>query len=305
MKKALLIADSPGWAYDIEAKSIQRHSESFGWKSEIKYVKNLRRRGDNTDLGDYDAIFWLFWYHALSLGPRLRGFDYGKSAVLVSSHVGWEKRGIAFSELKHGLELFPAVGTSSKMLLNEINIPGAIQIPHGIDRGSFRFSIIKRSSRLKLMWVGNPDISHHGDLKGFKSIVEPVVSSFQKDQVELITATPKNFVPHEKMPDFYKKGDILIVTSKSEGNPMPLIESMHSGRPVISTNVGVVSELIKHRRNGWIIDRDRTSLRSAIEDALKSRRRLAQMGVFAKLSVLNRTGKKKAGAVFRLLERCA
>ena len=304
MKRALLIADSPGWAYDIEAQSIARHANSMGWEAEVAYVKDLRRKDDKTNLSDFDAIFWLFWYHAISLGPRIKGFEYAKSAVLVSSHVGWEKRGISREELIETLRLFPAVGAASEKLLREIDIEDAIQIPHGVDRKRFRFRRMKSSSLLTLMWVGNPDISHHGDLKGFNSIIRPVVSTFPDDRVRMITATPKNLVPYEEMPNFYSKGDILVVTSESEGNPMPVIESMHSGRPVISTDVGIVPEIVNHGRNGWIIERNRSSLRAAIEDALASRSRLSRMGILSKISVFRRTSKRKARTVFNLLERC-
>ena len=44
---------------------------------------------------------------------------------------------------------------------------------------------------------------------------------------------------------------------------MPVIESMHTGRPVISTNVGVVPELVRNGKNGWIIERNRSSLQNA------------------------------------------
>ena len=304
MKRALLIADSPGWAYDIEAQSIKRHASKFGWEAEVGYVRDLRRKEQSTDLSDFDAIFWLFWYHAISLGPRLRGFDFQKSAVLVSSHVGWEKRGISISELREILSLFPAVGASSLKLLSEIDIENSIQIPHGVDRDRFRFRRLRKNSKLTLMWVGNPDIGHHGDLKGLNSIIQPVISRFRKDQIRLITATPSNLVPYDEMPEFYSRGDILLVTSESEGNPMPVIESMHTGRPVISTNVGVVPELVKNGRNGWIIERNRASLHSAIEDAMKSRSRLARMGVLSKISVFSRSSKKKAKVVFELLNRC-
>ena len=110
--------------------------------------------------------------------------------------------------------------------------------------------------------------------------------------------------PYEEMPNFYSKGDILVVTSESEGNPMPVIESMHSGRPVISTDVGIVPEIVNHGRNGWIIERNRSSLRAAIEDALESRSRISRMGILSKISVYRRTSKRKARAVFNLLERC-
>jgi glycosyltransferase involved in cell wall biosynthesis len=45
----------------------------------------------------------------------------------------------------------------------------------------------------------------------------------------------------------------LVLSSFSEGLPISIMEAMALARPVISTNVGAISELIEHRKNGWLI----------------------------------------------------
>ncbi|MHA2013354.1 MAG: capsular polysaccharide export protein, LipB/KpsS family [Candidatus Helarchaeota archaeon] len=49
---------------------------------------------------------------------------------------------------------------------------------------------------------------------------------------------------HDEMVDFYKKINILLVTSEHEGTPMPLLEAMSCGRVVLSTDVGIASEVL-------------------------------------------------------------
>jgi glycosyltransferase involved in cell wall biosynthesis len=46
--------------------------------------------------------------------------------------------------------------------------------------------------------------------------------------------------------------DAVLLTSRSEGLPVALIEAAAAGKPVIATNVGGVEELVAHERTGWL-----------------------------------------------------
>jgi len=54
--------------------------------------------------------------------------------------------------------------------------------------------------------------------------------------------------------EFYEKIDIFLLTSISEGFPNVLLEAMSYKIPVISSNVGGVPDLIKHKENGLIFE---------------------------------------------------
>ena len=75
-----------------------------------------------------------------------------------------------------------------------------------------------------------------------------------KVKFEILDNDATNAIPHSEMPDFYKRIDVLICTSMFEGCPLPVLEAASSGKPVISTRVGIVPELIKHGENGFIVD---------------------------------------------------
>lgn len=47
---------------------------------------------------------------------------------------------------------------------------------------------------------------------------------------------------------------LLLITSKCEGIPLAALEAMATGTPVVSTNVGGISELIKNNVNGFLVD---------------------------------------------------
>jgi glycosyltransferase involved in cell wall biosynthesis len=48
--------------------------------------------------------------------------------------------------------------------------------------------------------------------------------------------------------------DLYLVTSREEGGPMSIMESMVSGVPLVSTRVGMAPDIIRHRENGMLAD---------------------------------------------------
>ncbi len=58
------------------------------------------------------------------------------------------------------------------------------------------------------------------------------------------------------IPDILRTFDALIFTSIGEGFGIVLIEAMAMGIPVLAVNDGAVPEIIKHRKNGILLDGD-------------------------------------------------
>jgi glycosyltransferase involved in cell wall biosynthesis len=46
--------------------------------------------------------------------------------------------------------------------------------------------------------------------------------------------------------------DVVLLTSRSEGLPIALVEAAAAARPVIATNVGGVGEIVAHERTGFL-----------------------------------------------------
>lgn len=53
---------------------------------------------------------------------------------------------------------------------------------------------------------------------------------------------------------YFKKSDIVILTSKSEGLPRVILEAMAHSKPVVGFDVGGVKSLIQNNINGYLID---------------------------------------------------
>jgi glycosyltransferase involved in cell wall biosynthesis len=54
----------------------------------------------------------------------------------------------------------------------------------------------------------------------------------------------------------YEKSDLVVLTSDWEGTPNVLLEAMSRGLPIVATNVGGVSELVRNGENGLLVGKD-------------------------------------------------
>src|SRR5262249_31619615 len=69
---------------------------------------------------------------------------------------------------------------------------------------------------------------------------------------------------------FYHALDVFWVTSRIEGGPIPLLEAMSSGLPVVSTPVGMAREVIVDGMNGYLVPFDDPAAYLRITAALAS-----------------------------------
>lgn len=285
-RRVLLIADVEGWAYDIIAKSIANRFRKY--IAEIVYFRDLIERKVQVNTDEYDVIFAFFWYDMFLRGNLLGKMDSSKVCVDVQSHNSWLKRNIKVGEVEKILKQFSAIGFSSKKLMRKFpKLNNKYYTPSGYDPIRFRPTPLPSfEGKLKVCWAGDPESSHHGDVKGYYEYILPAIEQFP--DVELITASKQNRIPHNQMGSFYSQGHIYLNFSSSEGTPMPVLESMACGRAVITTNVGISEEVV-NSDNGWIVARTIEDLVDAIDNCKSRLSELQDMGVRAFKAVEDRT----------------
>jgi glycosyltransferase involved in cell wall biosynthesis len=61
-------------------------------------------------------------------------------------------------------------------------------------------------------------------------------------------------IPNKEVFEYMASSDVLVLPSLSEGFPNVILEAMASGLPIISTNVGGLSEIINNNENGFLVD---------------------------------------------------
>lgn len=84
--------------------------------------------------------------------------------------------------------------------------------------------------------------------------------------------------------------DMVVLTSDNEGTPLSLIQAGMAHLPVVTTNVGSVSEIIVDQQGGFIVEKSITALADAIEKLTMDPALRKQFGDFASEYTLQRYG---------------
>ncbi len=74
-----------------------------------------------------------------------------------------------------------------------------------------------------------------------------IVAQQLKDRVYLI-----GHVPHADLSSYYRHADLVVMTSKSEGIPVVLMEAMAHEKLVLAPAITGIPELVEHQRTGFL-----------------------------------------------------
>jgi glycosyltransferase involved in cell wall biosynthesis len=181
-------------------------------------------------------------------------------------------------------------------------------IPNGIDESVYNFSIDKDKLKKKLGIPKNGPVIGIGvrlsEQKGITYLLKamPIIIS-QNHEVSLVIAgdgplrksleeeaSELGIQKHvyfiglrEDMPRILKMLDLYVLPSIWEGLPMVILEALSAGIPIIATDVGGNSDVIKHRFNGSLVpSRDPSILGTEINHLLSEpglRRAYAENGL--------------------------
>jgi glycosyltransferase involved in cell wall biosynthesis len=81
----------------------------------------------------------------------------------------------------------------------------------------------------------------------------------------------------------YRQSELLVVPTLEDGLPFVLVEGLACGLPVIVTREAGASECVRSGQTGWVIPAGEVdSLAAALDEALRSRERLWEMGQLAR-----------------------
>jgi len=73
------------------------------------------------------------------------------------------------------------------------------------------------------------------------------------------------------LPEVYLQLSVVVNTSLNEGTPVALIEAMAAGVPVVATDVGGVSDVVRHSETGWLAPSgDAAALAESVKAALRA-----------------------------------
>ena len=237
MKILLVHCDKTPWASTHRAEALKRE-----WKDKVDIVS----RWELPDGDKYDVI------HILHSGGMTKFKDWilkykEKTFTTLASQRTLDG---VFDKLEDLVEIYKNtvycvcqnenLAYQLKRLIKKNNV---VYIPNGVDEHVF-------DKRFVVGFVGARDSREH---KGYQLIQKAC------DDLSLEFKTIRG-VELDKMPEFYREIDCLVLASLSEGCNNPTLEALAMNIPVISTKVGIVEEL----EGVTLVDRDVESIKKAL-----------------------------------------
>ncbi len=186
------------------------------------------------------------------------------------------------------------------------NVEMFFHIPNGVDTD--RFNILGNVERKYITFIGRLTY-----IKGIDLFIEMIKKLYDREKnykfliigegplKELVMQAkeeiPIKYIPkypYDRIENVYRASKVLILTSRYEGLPTTVLESLACGTPVIATDVGGMSEVIHHNNNGLLIQAN--SFLSSLEDIanlINDKSKLEKMGQNGRQFVIRNFGWQK------------
>lgn len=136
------------------------------------------------------------------------------------------------------------------------------EVPDGaVCVGSFQKDGVGWGAGLEPKLVKGPDVFVEAvgrlaqDLPVFVLLTGPARGYVKRGLERLGVSFHHFYAPDERaVAECYRALDLYLMTSREEGGPLALLESMASAVPVISTRTGMAEDLIEDGRNGALVE---------------------------------------------------
>jgi len=233
LKSILIIIDVYGWAWDFISRGIIKHSKKF--KYEVKRFSEVNNKDRKHDL-----VFVMNWYYWKYCGDRRKWLRDKKICIGVRGDEGF----LPIMKGKIKIDGFHAIGCNSYSRYEALKkkFPRLKTIHYtrnGVDTKIFKQ--VTLGNRFNVGWAGTAK-RQCKRVEIAKQLNFPVKIISQKGGKFF-----KKGISRQKMVNFYKSIDCLILTSNIEGMNNTVLEAAASGLPVVSTAVGDVPRLIPEK----------------------------------------------------------
>jgi len=288
--KILLIPNMPNWALDKNAKDIIKYNNSeleFG----IAYFSDFKSNIEKY-YNEYDLLFPMY----INLFFKLQKMNLPLDKVItgIRSFTLWDKR----MTVPPGYNIKPPnyiikrlrkallINTNCKKLwyIFSQHFP-VIHTKYTCDLEVYFPEKKKKHDNLIVGWAGS--LTNHGNIRGFFDIILPVCEAVDGVKLKVQNSEREWITNDNKMREFYNSLDLYICASRSESGPRPILEASACGVPVLTTDVGIVPELIENNVNGFIVDRNRDAFVNKLKYIVNNRDCLPEIGRAARLKMEN------------------
>ncbi len=138
--------------------------------------------------------------------------------------------------------------------------------------------------KIRIVWSGNSlwgEYAGHVDYKGLKTVIIPALQLLSKNnnnfEFVCLDSSIGKISNKEVLAEMHR-ADILVVASEKEGTPLTLIEAMANSCAIVSTNVGVASEVLPKEQLEFLYDRSSDELFAKLEKLICNRALIRELG---------------------------
>ncbi|MBN1154080.1 glycosyltransferase family 4 protein [candidate division KSB1 bacterium] len=281
-KRVLIIPDTPHWALDKNARDLVKYNQS-NLDLEICYFDEYKQnwmsyhRDFNLIFPMYKGLFFNVLKAHIPVDKVITGirsfyrWDHGKTVP-----PGYNAK--PSRKIVHRLRKALLVNTHCKKLWYIFSryFP-IIHTKYTCDLEMFYPERKPRANdKLIVGWAGS--LTNHPNKRGFHEFIKPACESVPGVELKVQTKEDNFITDDNQMRAFYNSLDLYITASRCEGTPRPVIEAAACGVPILSTDVGIVPELVENEVNGFIIDRTLAAFTERLKWITDNRDILPQMG---------------------------
>jgi len=219
----------------------------------------------------YDPEFGFIVRNVLNILERLLAPRTDKF-VTIGKKIGDELLAVGIGKAERYLSIAPGI-----VPLEPVDEVGV--------RGRFGFS----QDEILVLWLGRFTKVKRPDRVIKVSRLLPKVKFVMAGGGELLDSVKVNapsnvtFVGFQDKSEMWSIADIALCTSDSEGMTLSLIEAQMAGVPVVSTDVGSVSEILEDGITGYLASKEIADLAAKIEMVMRDLESGAKMGKAAKV----------------------
>jgi glycosyltransferase involved in cell wall biosynthesis len=220
---------------------------------------------------------------------------------------------VSMEGLRYYTEKYPEIGQK------------VVYIPNGVD-----LSVFRRGSRevaRRQFGIGHHQLAvlHVGRLSAPKN--QPLllrtfarIKQQRPDSILLISGTGEDLdklssivreesiadvrflgeLPHDKLPSLYSAADVFLLTSRSEGMPLVILEALACGIPVVSTRVGAIPQVVKDGVCGFVCHEP--DVADLAEATLEAARRGNEMQTACLAVAQEHSAEQMAARIFQIFD---